>query len=329
MPLHRQLVRCLALSAIFPALHAQAVPATTPIATSAATRTSEVPKVPGLSSFLRGFNAGITLSGLHDAQNGYASLAQPAVGYTFNPVFSLDITVPIYLYRLAAAQDLTLSLAQRTLSPQLAEFGDTLISFHAQFLPRGFDYQATFSATAPTGDLNHGLSSGRATVDFSNHLDHAFRHVSPYAEIGIGDSSTLADQLLNRNFTTLGPLAHFQLGAAFPLMYGVSFATNAYEQLPIGDQKIYETIARSNAPTISVIAGRGISEDNGFTSTLDIPIRDHTTISGYYNRSLRFHDDTVSFGITFVLRGTRHSSLSDDDLLRAIDKELKSRPTSP
>ncbi len=312
-----------------PAAHAQSTADSKPIATSAATQSSEVPKVPGLSSFLRGFNAGVTFSGLHDSQNGYATLAQPAIGYTFNPTFSLDITVPLYLYRLAAAQDLTLPLTQRTLSPQLAEFGDTLISFHALFLSRRFDYQATFSATAPTGDLNHGLSSGRATVDFSNHLDHTFRHFSPYAELGIGDSSTLANQLLNRNFTTLGPLAHFQAGVAFPLMRGASFATNAYEQLPIGDQKIYETIARPNAPTTFVIAGRNIFEDNGFTNTLDIPLRDHTTVSAYYNRSLRFHDDTVSFGITFVLRGTRHTSLSDDDLLRAIDKELQNHPQTP
>ena len=308
-------------------LHAQAISGTAPVATSTATQTSEVPKVPGLSSFLHGFNAGITLSGLHDAQNGYATLAQPAIGYTFNSVFSFDVTTPVYIYRLAAAQDLTIPLSQRTLSPQLGEFGDTLFSVHAQFLPRHFDYQMTFSATAPTGDLNHGLSSGRATVDFSNRLDHTFRRFSPYTEIGIGDSSTLANQLLNRNFTTLGPLAHFQAGVALPLMFGVSFATNAYEQLPIGDQKIYETIAQRNAPTITVIAGRGISEDNGFTNTLDIPIRDHTTISGYYNRSLRFHDDIVSFGITFVLRGTRHSGLTDDELLRAINQELQTSKT--
>ena len=50
--------------------------------------------------------------------------------------------------------------------------------------------------------------------------------------------------------------------------------------------------------------------------------------SAYYNRSLRFRDDTVSFGITFVLRGNRHSSLSDDELLRAINQEIqKPAPT--
>ncbi len=325
----RQLVFSLPLLVLTGALQAQAVPAGAPVATSSANNSSEVPKVPGLTSFLRGFNAGITFSGMHDSQDGYATVAQPAVGYTFSPIFSLDMTVPIYLYRLAAAQDLTIPLAQRTLSQQHGELGDMLFGFHAQFFPRHFDYQATLSATAPTGDLNHGLSSGRATVDFSNHVAHTFRHVSPYLEIGIGDSSTLANPLLNRNFTTLGPLAHFQAGAAFPLMYGASFATNAYEQLPIGDQKIYETIARPNAPTLTVIAGRGISEDNGFTNTLDIPVGGHTTISGYYNRSLRFRDDTVSFGITFVLRGNRPSSLSDDELLRAINQELQKPSRQP
>ena len=108
LPLFRQLACSLVLCG---ALYAQAVPAPAPVATSTAAQTSEVPKVPGLSSFLHGFNAGITLSGLHDAQNGYATLAQPAIGYTFNSIFSVDITIPVYLYRLAAAQDLTIPLS--------------------------------------------------------------------------------------------------------------------------------------------------------------------------------------------------------------------------
>jgi hypothetical protein len=61
-----------------------------------------------------------------------------------------------------------------------------------------------------------------------------------------------------------------------------------------------------------------VSEDNGFTTSIAIPLTDHLTLSGYYNRSLREHLDTVSTGITSVLRGTaRHRRLS------LIDRALR------
>lgn len=315
MPHLRQLVPLLLLAAL-PAPAQQPATETTPTPTA----TSEVPRVPGFSSLLRGFNAGVSLIGLHDSQNGYATLLQPALGYSFNDIFSLDATIPIYLYRLAASIG-----GNGQLSPQRGEPGDLLFGLHAEFLPRHFQYQATVSATAPTGDSTHGLSTGRFTVDLSNHFQHTFHRVTPDIEIGIGNSSSLANQELNRNYTSLGPLAHFQAGLAFPLLRGMSFSADAYEQLPLGDQKLYETIGdpRGMRPTITVVTGRSVAEDNGFTNTLDIPLNGHLTAAGYYNRSLRFKDDTVSFGLTYVFRSSRAAQkAADEDLLRAVEQEL-------
>ena len=58
------------------------------------------------------------------------------------------------------------------------------------------------------------------------------------------------------------------------------------------------------APPPATVAGSSASEDNGITTSLGIPLTDHLTFSGYYNRSLRQHVDTVSTGITYVLRGS-------------------------
>ena len=60
-----------------------------------------------------------------------------------------------------------------------------------------------------------------------------------------------------------------------------------------------------------------VSEDNGFTTFVGIPLSNYFTLSGYYNRSLRQHLDTVSFGITYVVRGTSRRKLS------MIDKALR------
>jgi hypothetical protein len=60
-----------------------------------------------------------------------------------------------------------------------------------------------------------------------------------------------------------------------------------------------------------------VNEDNGFTTFVGIPLTDYITLSGYYNRSLRQHLDTVSFGMTYVIRGTSRKRLS------MIDKALR------
>jgi hypothetical protein len=69
-----------------------------------------------------------------------------------------------------------------------------------------------------------------------------------------------------------------------------------------------------------VLVGNGLSEDNGFTTALGVPVTAHLLFSGYYNRSLRQHQDTVSLGMTFVLRplpGHRHLSMIDRALREA------------
>ncbi len=129
-----------------------------------------------------------------------------------------------------------------------------------------------------------------------------YGRITPNLEIGAGDSSTLVNRLVTKNYTSLGPLAHFQLGLGFDLFHGISFESDAYEQLPIGDQKIYGPSRHGNA---TVVTGHNVTEDNGFTNSLDIPFGGHFTLSGYYSRSLRLHTDTAAIGLTYVLRSTQ------------------------
>ena len=317
------------LLALYPALVQAQEPARPvqepPVASSTASATSEVPQVPGISGLLRGVNAGVTFSSLHDAQTGWATVLQPAIGYSFNDIFSLDVTVPIYFYRLAGTK-VPNPPASALLIPRRGEPGDVLFGLHALFIPHGFEDQATVSATAPTGDTVYGLSTGRATFDFSNRIEHPFKYITPDVELGVGDSSSLVNPLVLRDFTSLGPLAHFQAGFSFALPRGASFDTNVYEQLPIGDQKIYQTYARRGGPAVTVVTGRSVAEDNGFTNSFDLPFDGHVTLSAYYSRSLRLHDDILALGLTYVLRGSRTAkkdAASDDQLLHGIQQQLQ------
>jgi hypothetical protein len=273
----------------------------------------EVPDVPGISDSLHGWNAGATFSGVHDSVTGWATLFTPAIGYSFNDTFSIDATIPIYMYRLAESRS-THPKPNAQLVNQRGEPGDIVLGLHAQFVPRQFQYQLTGLVTAPTGDEAYGLTTGRVTFDVSNYFQRSFGRITPNLEIGAGDSSTLVNRIVTKNYTSLGPLAHFQLGLGFDLIRGMSFETEAYEQLPIGDQKIYGPSRNGKA---TVVTGHNVTEDNGFTNSLDVPLTRQFTLSGYYSRSLRLHTDTTAVGLSYVLRSaptTEDSAI--DDLFR-------------
>lgn len=279
-------------------------------AQSAATREASlasvdaVPRVPGLASVFRGFNTGVTSSAVHDSSIGWYSIVTPAVSYIVSAHYSTDASLSIYPYRLAANQNPATSASQHLVATH-AVLGDTLIGFHGYFSPHDFQNTFTASMTAPTGNRQDGLSTGRVTFDFRDHIEKYVRRTGFLLDVGTGDSSGLFNRLVMDQSSSLGPIAHFQTGLTLWLPGGNYLQTVAYEQLPIGDQKIYGTIGPPGGPPHTVVVGRSVTEDNGFTTSLDIPLSAHMTLSSYYNRSLRLHLDTASVGITYVLRGTQ------------------------
>jgi len=281
--------------------------------TAASNDTADVPQVPGLGNPEQGWNAGLSITSVHDSTTGWATLANPAISYSFNDIFSIDATIPIYFYRLAESRS-THPRPDAQLVNQRGELGDLIFGLHAQFIPALFQYQLTGAVTAPTGDEAHGLTTGRVTFDISNLFQRTYGRFTPNLEIGAGDSSTLVNRIVNKNYTSLGPLAHFQAGLAIDLPFRSTFETGLYEQLPIGDQKIY---GPSRNGKTTVVKGYNVTEDNGFTNVLDIAVTPRTTLSGYYSRSLRRHTDTAAVTITYVLRGAPPpEEKSFDDLLR-------------
>jgi hypothetical protein len=293
------------------------LPRETPTESQTSSQTSQnLPEVPGLSGNFHGWNAGLTIAGVHDSVTGWATIATPAIGYSFNDIFSIDATLPIYMYRLAESRS-TRPRANAQLVNQRGEPGDVVLGFHAQFIPRLFQYQLTGLVTAPTGDEAYGLTTGRVTFDINNHFERTFGRFTPNLEIGGGDSTTLVNRSVTKNYTSLGPLAHFQVGVGIDLPHGMSFESDAYEQLPIGDQKIYGPSRHGNA---TVVTGHNVTEDNGFVNALDIPLTNNVTLSGYYSRSLRIDSDTAAIGITYVLRSAAQpdeaTQTSMDELFR-------------
>lgn len=194
--------------------------------------------------------------------------------------------------------------------------GDTLIAFHAGFNPHGVWDTATVSLTAPTGNSSNGFGTGKVTFDFNNLTEKYIHQTGFLLNLGLGNSSSLVNNLVTQNYTSVGKLAHFQTGAIFWICQRYSIQSTAYEQLPIGSQTVYvsDNPPQNNRnavpptpgtnPSVEVVTSTGASEDNGFITSVGIPLNEHFTLSGYYDRSLRHNLDMVSFGMTYVLRGS-------------------------
>jgi hypothetical protein len=282
----------------------------------------KVPQVPGLSSRWRGFNAGLTFQQVHDSSAGWYNLFTPAVSYSFSRHYSADASISIYTYRLVEMES-TGSGSGAGSGALVADHGDMTdltVGAHATFWKGDWRTTATVLGTAPTGNQSAGLGAGQFTFDFSDRVDRYFDHGSLMMDVGGGDTSGLFNRQVTQDQTSVGKVVHFAAGGVVYLPWDLYLQSVAYELLPIGQQTVYATVNPPGSPPLPMYTGTGISEQNGFTTTLGVPLGSHFTAWSYYNRSLRQGTDTVSTGITYVWRptvGRRRLSMIDRALREA------------
>ena len=289
-----------------------------PVAVEPASPAASTPRNSSVATLLSGAHATVTVAGVHDSSIGWYTVVTPVFSYTFSPRYSADVSLSIYPYRLVETQSATQSATQQ-LTRTNGDTSDTLLAGHATFYPHHVQNTTTFSLTLPTGNKNDGLGLGTATVDLSNHSERYFGRKGLLLDLGLGDSSGLFNRLIPNQDSTLAPIAHFQAGVLVPMPLQAYLQVTAYEQLPLGDQKLYTAIFGRGGPPTTVVSGRKVTEDNGFANVLSVPLNDHVTLSSFYTRSLRLHLDTVSVGLTYSWKGfgRRKLSLIDPALLEA------------
>ena len=281
-----------------------------------------VPRVPGLSNLFSGFNAGVSYFGAHNSAIGWYSVATPAVSYSFSRHYSADASASIYFHRLVENLDPGAPPNQR-LVLDAVDASDTFLSFHATYLPRHLQDTITASLSLPTGNSSEGLGTGHVTYDFTNHVERDFEKAGIFLDLGAGNSSTLSNNIVTKDYSSLGPLVHFETGSIF-WWRGNYMEMLAYEQLPVGSQTVYTSYSPTDGSTQTVVSSPSISEDNGITVIAGIPLTSKLTALSYYNRSLRHHSDTVSFGLTYVLRGSQKSKW-----MSMIDRALREAERDP
>ncbi len=226
-------------------------------------------------------------------------------GYIFSEHFSVNAGVPFLFVRGATATGTTTS------SNGVGDaFGQLLLSFKSPVV----NYGSSLTVGLPTGDSSKGLSTGRVTYDWSHAFAREFGRLTPFANVGAGNS-LFDTKYWHRPYLTLGAVAHFEAGTAFDLGRSLTLTASAYDVAPWGTQKVYSrTVTRAGGGAGGasnhgrVFQGNAlttgdssIDRDNGYNADLDFNPVKYVDFDLAYSHSMHFQLDTVSFSINFNL----------------------------
>ena len=244
-----------------------------------------------------GFASYLEFGGTHNADGQIYDLTT-SVGYNFSKHFGMDVGVPIYFSRPSST----------TGGTSTNGIGNPFADAHVRWSGPVVNFGSTLTGFGPVGDSKKGLSTGRGTFDWTNHIDHSFSNLTPFGELGL--SNTIADsKLFLRPFTTLGFNTHFQLGANYDLWKIFSVGAAGYDIVPAGQQTVFSKVSGTSANANAASHGRvfannqqttgtaDIAKDHGFSTWVDASPGRYVDMELGFTRSMHYDLNSVSFTI--------------------------------
>jgi hypothetical protein len=226
-----------------------------------------------------------------------------SVGYDFNARFRLAVGAQIYFIRPAAS----------TGTASASGLGDPYVALRLRYPGVLLNFASALSGSVPLGDSKEGLSTGRATFDWTNRVDHSFARLTPFVEAGIANT-TLDSNLFLRPYTTLGFNTHFRGGATYGVWKFMSVGASGYDILPSGQQTVFSRVTPSQAgsgagqhgpPFLDnqqTTGSSSIARDDGFSTWIEASPERAVDLQLGFTRSFTYDLSSVSFNIGFNLR---------------------------
>jgi hypothetical protein len=258
-----------------------------------------------------GFTSYVDFDGTSNAE-GQVYRLNSNIGYSFTQHFGMDMGVPIYFLRPSSST---------TGGTSGNGLGNPYLDLRLKFLNPAVNFGSVLTGYAPAGDSKLGLSTGRATFDWTNHFDHSFNNLTPFLEAGL--SNTVADtQLFLRPFTSLGMNTHFQGGASYQVGKYFNVGASGYDIQPFGQQTIFSKVANGGGQVGMSSHGRpfqnnqqitgtaDLAYDNGFSAWVGASPSPYLDLQLGYTRSIQYDLNSVSFSMGVNVGRLYHRSAS-------------------
>ena len=166
--------------------------------------------------------------------DGQVYALSPSIGYEFNSHFGMAVGAPVYFVRPSSS----------TGSSSATGLGDPFLGVHLKYPNEIINFATFLTGTAPVGNSKEGLSTGRSTFDWTNHIDHSISRLTPFVEAGLSNT-TPDSSLFLRPYTTLGFNTHIRGGASYVMWRFVSIGASGYDILPSGQQTVFSRVTRA------------------------------------------------------------------------------------
>jgi len=222
------------------------------------------------------------------------------IGYKLTEHFAMDMGVPIYFVNASSST---------TGATSSSGLGNPSVNLRWKYLHPAVNFASVVTGSAPLADSKLGLSTGRATFDWTNRLDHSFSRVTPFLEAGF--SNTTSDsRLFQRPYTTLGLNSHFRGGAEADVWKSISVGAAAYDIQPFGNQTVFSRVTgtpggngagathgRNFQSSQQTTGTADIARDNGFSTWVDASLTPYLDAEVGYTRSVHYDLNSVSFSL--------------------------------
>jgi len=221
------------------------------------------------------------------------------VGYNFSGHFGMDVGIPVYFVRASSTTAGTTSTNG---------IGNPYLDVRVKYLNPLFNFGSVLTGYAPAGDSKKGLSTGRGTFDWTNHFDHSFASLTPFAEVGI--ANTITDSLLfERPFTTFGFNTHLQGGVKYAVWKILNVGASGYDILPTGQQTVFSKVQGGSSNPASpshkpvflnnqqTTGTADIAHDDGFSTWIEAKPGSVLDMELGFTRSIHYDLNSVSFNI--------------------------------
>jgi len=246
----------------------------------------------------KGFTSYVQFAGTSNS-DGQVYKLDPSVGYNFSGHFGMDVGIPVYFVRASSTTAGTTSTNG---------IGNPYLDVRVKYLNPLFNFGSVLTGYAPAGDSKKGLSTGRGTFDWTNHFDHSFASLTPFAEVGI--ANTITDSLLfERPFTTFGFNTHLQGGVKYAVWKILNVGASGYDILPTGQQTVFSKVQGGSSNPASpshkpvflnnqqTTGTADIAHDDGFSTWIEAKPGSVLDMELGFTRSIHYDLNSVSFNI--------------------------------
>jgi hypothetical protein len=257
---------------------------------------------------------------------GLVMSADASIGFNFSSHFGADVGLPVFLVQSP------FSLHTNRDWSWTALLGDPYIDVHYRATRSGASFVSVLTGTIPVSKPERTFSTGRAGVDWFNHVEGKLGGFTPFVNFGAANGTINRYYMprpysMARPYQTLGFIADFEGGAYYRIRPSFKIGASAYALVPSGPQTVFSRLV---APGSNVYGdydhnryfyhafqttsqmyldqdehnpylGSEIARDNGFSGWVEIgKVRNVTLLIGY-TRSVHYAYDALNVGLNFEM----------------------------